>query len=190
MQTDYITAYLSGFNTSDLTAVSALLDSDLIFGVLLIAVMLLGERRQEKIKKILMVLILAFVISTAAKELFKIPRPCADLLQSKIQCPKSYSFPSTHATLSFALALAFLNKRSYPAYLLFAIAVSFTRIYLFVHSLTDIAGGIVIAAISYYLVELATGEKGRDNKSGGNDEEVGREDKEDNGEIDGKKRTD
>ncbi len=151
---DYITLFISKINNETLTSIANIIDSDIAFGIMLIIAMLIGERRYEKIKKILFALILTFILSAGAKEIFKTNRPCMDELTTKTNCPNSYSFPSTHSALSFALALAFLNKRSYPAYLLFAIFVSFTRIYLSVHSFVDVAGGIAVAGISYYITDL------------------------------------
>ena len=159
MEIDYISSYVSGLNIGFLTTISALLDSDIIFAVILVLVTIIGERRKEKLTKIIIVFALAFILSAASKELFKISRPCIEQhMIQKVPCPRSYAFPSSHAALSFALALAFLNKRSYPAYLLFAVFISFTRIYLSVHSFVDVAGGIVVAAISYYLIDLFVGE--------------------------------
>ncbi|MBS3068228.1 phosphatase PAP2 family protein [Candidatus Micrarchaeota archaeon] len=150
---DYISLFISTVNNELLTNISKALDSDIIFGIALLTAMLIGERRREKIKKIIFAFVLAFIISAAAKEIFKINRPCINEF-ARIDCPNSYAFPSTHAALSFTLAIAFLNKRSYPAYLLFAVFVSFTRIYLTVHSLVDVGGGIAVAGISYYITDL------------------------------------
>jgi membrane-associated phospholipid phosphatase len=51
--------------------------------------------------------------------------------------------------------IAFLNRRSYPLYLLFALFVSFTRLNLGVHAFVDIAAALPIAAIGYYAVDMA-----------------------------------
>jgi membrane-associated phospholipid phosphatase len=49
----------------------------------------------------------------------------------------------------------FLNKKSYPLFLLFALFVSFTRMNLGVHVFEDIAGALPVALISYYLIDIA-----------------------------------
>lgn len=166
MALDYITAYIAGLDNSLLTAVSVFIDNELAFGALMLLVLFAGERRPEKIKKIAIALLLAFVISYTAKGMFKIERPCLGAAEQKIPCNDSYSFPSTHTAAAFTLALAFLNKRSYPAYLLFAIFVAFTRIYLLAHTFVDVSGGIIVAGVSYYLVDLKNGNWLSQNKNG------------------------
>lgn len=159
MEIDYITSFISSLNNGFLTGISTIVDNDLVFGSMLIVATLIGERRPEKIKKIVLALILTFVISTVIKEMLKVNRPCTDLIDQKIKCPHSYSFPSIHTALSFTLAISFLNKKGYFAYLMFAIFVSFTRIYLLAHTFVDISGGMIVAGVSYYLLDLAIGEK-------------------------------
>jgi len=62
--------------------------------------------------------------------------------------PKDYSFPSGHTMSSFASATAIFwhNKKLGVCALILGAAIAFSRLYLCVHYLTDILGGIVIGA--------------------------------------------
>ncbi|MBW8382385.1 MAG: phosphatase PAP2 family protein [Youngiibacter sp.] len=72
-----------------------------------------------------------------------------------IKRPESYSFPSGHAAMSFAVAGVFLftGHRYRKAFLAFAVYVSISRVYLNVHYLTDILGGMFLGlSVSYITV--------------------------------------
>jgi undecaprenyl-diphosphatase len=147
---------IAGLNNPALTFVAALIDNDVLFAALVVAIVLATELRNEKRKKIFAALALALVLSFAIKEMYQVKRPCIPELL-KVACPDSYSFPSMHAALAFTLMLSFINKKSYPAYLAFALFIGFTRIYLGVHTLEDVAASTVVAAIAYYGVDRVIG---------------------------------
>jgi len=80
-------------------------------------------------------------------------RPCraVDGIRLIVACPKSFSFPSGHATSSFAVAAphVYLTRgyvsrtwRVYP--LVLASLIAFSRPYLGVHYPTDILAGVVL----------------------------------------------
>lgn len=89
------------------------------------------------------------------KHIFKRIRPSAvNLLIAK---PVSYSFPSGHATSSFAAAgvlVKYFKKYAFE-FLSLASLIAFSRSYLYVHYLTDVLAGIVLglicSAITIYL---------------------------------------
>lgn len=62
-----------------------------------------------------------------------------------IQAPHDYSFPSGHTSAAFAAATVMVLARSDWKYFLvgWAVLMGFSRLYLYVHYLTDILGGVV-----------------------------------------------
>jgi len=150
---DQVTEFISSLNYPLLTKASTFINDDLGFIVVLAILLMFLEPRREKRIKVIFVLILAMLFSVALKEIIQIPRPCVSL-PGKIPCPTDYAFPSTHASIAFALMLAFINKPTYPIFVLFAIFVAFSRVYLGVHTVDDVLAGLVVAPIAYQTVEI------------------------------------
>jgi membrane-associated phospholipid phosphatase len=82
----------------------------------------------------------AYVANTALKFAVRRPRPRRGLART----PTQLSFPSAHATTSFAAARAY--GALIPAAPLYALAVplAFSRLYLGVHYPSDVAAGAVL----------------------------------------------
>jgi undecaprenyl-diphosphatase len=107
---------------------------------------------KKKIKKrrmllsfsVLSVVIISSVLVHGMKILFKVPRPCLGLPN----CPESYSFPSGHAAVIFAVVtiLASYRRDKYFSLFLFSFAtlVAVSRLILNVHRLEDIIIGCLI----------------------------------------------
>ncbi|MBM3229397.1 phosphatase PAP2 family protein [Candidatus Parvarchaeota archaeon] len=150
---------ISSLDFRPLTIISAVLDSSYLFALLLVAIVV-AVALKAKDKKIgwrqakfaLVCMLLAFVIGYALKEITKVERPCASA-QAKIPCRQDYSLPSLHAATAFALSLAYLgdrrHKRLFFILLAFAIFVSFSRVYLGMHSTIDVVAGFGIAGLAY-----------------------------------------
>lgn len=136
------------------TPLAVLLNNDAIMVVITVALVLVFERRPEKVTKIVLAIALAGLLSIALKYTVQIERPC-EALQSKVECPAGYSFPSSHALIAFTVMLAFLNKPQFAIYLAYAVFVAFTRIYLGVHSFEDVAGSMALAPFVYYVADIA-----------------------------------
>jgi len=91
------------------------------------------------------------------KNVFERYRPCHNLeLQSVVHlvddhCGGKFGFVSSHAANSFALAVfivRMVNWRSLAAFILiWAVVVSYSRIYLGVHYPADILGGAVLGSV-------------------------------------------
>ena len=96
--------------------------------------------------------IILFLIIMPLKDAFDIERICVEGI-SKIECPDSYSFPSYHAAVTAFLLPALLNTQFFILYFIFYLVVSFSRIYLGVHTLSDIAGGTIIGVSIYSIIE-------------------------------------
>lgn len=79
-------------------------------------------------------------------------------VQLLISAPHDYSFPSGHTLASFegAGAIFFCNKKWGIPALILAALIAFSRIYLYVHYVTDVlvgaAIGLAISAVAYYAV--------------------------------------
>lgn len=98
---------------------------------------------------------LADTASGWIKEVVARPRPCRTLdgVRLVIACPRSFSFPSSHAATSFAfitpfllLTRRFLARRWLVFLFLLASAIAFSRPYLGVHYPSDILAGAVLGA--------------------------------------------
>ncbi len=95
-----------------------------------------------------------FICHAILKESFGRIRPCQafDLPHAIYNCSTSFSFPSNHASNSFALAtlIALLNRNIAPLTFTLAGLVSISRVYLGVHYPTDILAGAVCGIVMGY----------------------------------------
>jgi len=95
--------------------------------------------------------------SAVLKPIFEKPRPCREVdgvliieqLRLLVPCGSGYSFPSSHATNNFAVAvlLGYFYKRWLLIFLSIATLVGFSRIYVGVHYPSDILGGAIVGTI-------------------------------------------
>lgn len=111
------------------------------------------------------------------KNLIQRPRPF--MLRPEVSLlifePFGYSFPSGHATSSFAAAVSlfFFNRRLGAAALTLAVLIAFSRMYFFVHFLTDVLFGAALgtgcAFLARFLIQRAAqrGSAGRAGPAGG-----------------------
>lgn len=119
----------------------------------------LEKKSREKVKWVMLFLLPTIIISYISvfflKEIFKVERICI----GESHCPETYAFPSGHATVIFAFfATIFIvfrkNPKIYLPFLLLAILVSYSRIALGVHTISDIVGGALLGltvAFSWYI---------------------------------------
>jgi len=95
-----------------------------------------------------------FVLNTAIKQIVRRPRPRLPGLPPLTSTPSRLSFPSAHASTSFAGAIAYA-RLGLPAAPLCALAagLSLSRLYLGVHYPSDVLAGALLGT----LVAEATG---------------------------------
>jgi len=152
---DIITLSTSQLNIPLLTAVAKLIDNDLLFPAILLFLAFMAEQGKRR-NRLVLTLGVIFLLGTGVKYLAHEIRPCSTIL-SKVQCPSDYSFPSSHVVLAFALAAALWKKPNGWIYTIFAVFVAFTRVYLGVHTLFDVFGGMAIGILGNSVVEIAWG---------------------------------
>ncbi len=124
-----------------------------VFAILFITSLFLWE---EKKREWIPILVLSFVSSLALSYVFKFiflrPRPL-NLEKFLLGIP-DYSFPSTHAAISFACVPVL--DREFPVlkwfWIGFALLVSISRVYLVLHHLSDVVAGIILGYFSGYLL--------------------------------------
>jgi membrane-associated phospholipid phosphatase len=148
---DAITEIALSIDNPMLGWIGMLIQNPVAYAIMIFALIIGGEGRHRKQKKILFSLLLSFALVAGIKYAMAVERPCF----GEDWCPDSYSFPSLHAAIAFTLMTSFLNKKSYPYYLLFALFVGFTRLNIGVHTFYDVAGALPLALFSYYVIAVA-----------------------------------
>jgi undecaprenyl-diphosphatase len=119
-----------------------------VYIALAIFSLIIDYKRIEAIN-ILIALILGMLVGEGLlKHLIRRSRPMEkesnrDLL---VKSPRTSSFPSGHTTSSFATmgVLWFMNSGFFYVFLIMAILIAFSRIYLYLHYPSDVFAGIVL----------------------------------------------
>jgi membrane-associated phospholipid phosphatase len=103
-----------------------------------------GARRQQW-RRAMATVATAYVLNSAIKLLVRRPRPSLPGLQPLTSTPTRLSFPSAHASTSFAGALCYshLGLPAPPLYGL-ALTLAASRVYLGVHYPSDVLAGALL----------------------------------------------
>jgi len=106
--------------------------------------------------------LIAYLASAGLRAAIERPRPPLRYpqIETLVPLPHSYSFPSGHASTSFAcavvLAAATPNRRARALLIALATLIALSRVYAGVHYPLDVVGGAVLGmAIGFALVALA-----------------------------------
>ena len=107
----------------------------------------LDRRRRDRWRQATLAVLAAQVTSTAIKLVIGRRRPLVDELPALIATPTGLSFPSSHASGSFAAARAFAPlvgaRTIYPP----ATAMALSRVLLGVHYPSDVVAGAALGAV-------------------------------------------
>ena len=125
--------------------------SVLIWLVILSLLIIFEEKRDLKfiIYFFVSITITFLLVNLGLKNIFHRLRPL-----TPYHCPHDYSFPSGHASLSFAAAtvLAFYDKKRRWGYYFIATLIAYSRIYLECHYFFDVFGGAIIGYVISWLI--------------------------------------
>ena len=131
--------------------------NDPVTGVLFFAALVLvlsyAFREQKKLPFIMSAIIVALILGVAFKSFLQEPRPCVSI-PGKVICPLDFALPSIHTLLAFTLVILAVGNRSFAIYLIFALFTAFSRVYLGVHTISEVAAGLAMAFFACVLNEI------------------------------------
>lgn len=120
-------------------------------GLLIAVIFLLLFLILENKTKSLSLIILSSALATAAgiilKNIFQVPRPEMDTVTHPLTFAGGFSFPSLHTAYVFSFLPVIERElpRSYQlAWYILALIIAFSRLYLGVHTVVDVSGGILL----------------------------------------------
>jgi membrane-associated phospholipid phosphatase len=90
----------------------------------------------------------AYVANTVVKQIARRPRPLVDDLPQLIATPTQLSFPSAHASSSFAAARGYAPLLGGAVVYPVAVAMAASRVYLGVHYPSDILAGALLGTVA------------------------------------------
>lgn len=125
----------------------------------LILILSLHSQTRFLAQRMLTALLASTIIGQVTiKSLVKRKRPCHAFtdVNMLIAIPNDYSFPSGHTTSSFACAttVCFLFPKAGVIFMIFAFIMAFSRLYLFVHYLSDVTFGMILGILVGVIVML------------------------------------
>lgn len=154
---DKATYFVYSFNNPALYLIADLMDSQafLVIAIGLLIILFEGKEKDltrigKRISKILFIILIAYILTEGLKNVFAVQRPCVSEIVSKIPCPDDFSFPSGHVLIAASIMFAYIKKREFIVLWILTILVAFTRMYLGVHTIVDVAGSIALAPLIFH----------------------------------------
>lgn len=150
--------FQSSFLDKAMPVITALGNGGVIWIVISLMLIITKKYRKAGIIALMALLITTLLGEVIIKNLIQRARPFMDNESIKLLIlkPTSFSFPSGHTGSSFAAASALAaNIKGYGKYfLILAALIAFSRLYLYVHFPSDIAGGIILGVLSAKLAQV------------------------------------
>ncbi len=125
----------------------------MVFSLALVLAASWHFKEQKRLPFLFAALMIAFALGLFFKPFLGEIRPCV-FVPGKIPCPLDNSLPSMHALLAFTLAIVAIGGRSFPIYLIYSLFIAFSRVYLGVHTISEVAAGLSLAFFACVLAEL------------------------------------
>ncbi|MDQ3158711.1 MAG: phosphatase PAP2 family protein [bacterium] len=124
-----------------------------------VSVVLLALKRYQTARKLIPSGILAIVISLIAKEFYRTDRPFVVLndIVERVGSSDTFGFPSGHVAIISAIAFSLMGMASKNLRIVLwvlIILVATSRLYLGVHTLTDVVGGFMLGYIAAESVQF------------------------------------
>lgn len=134
----------------------------LVYLLVVAAVIFTFFQKREVLKRMIVFAVISlpitYIVAKIAGKLYFDPRPfVTQHVAPLIPHAPTNGFPSDHALISFAVAwIIFLhNKKAGIVFLLVALLIGVSRVYVRVHSPIDIIGSLVISFVVAFLTEYA-----------------------------------
>ena len=138
--------------------------------LLLPAMVLLAVYKMKSARVLLLAVVVAGLVGLALKPVIAQDRPCNLGEPSLVECLKDYGMPSTHAATSSALAVATLGTPLFFIFAPIAVLVAYSRVYLGVHTLEQVAAGVALGVAAYsfarVIEKMLPRPRGREVKAG------------------------
>lgn len=131
----------------------------IIIWIVILAILILFEEKRDKkfIIYFFLSIALAYLFTEFLKNLTFRVRPEVTYQSLIGMCPATFAFPSGHAAVAFAAStiLSVFDRKRRFIYILFAILISLSRIYLQCHFLLDVVGGALLGiAVSLIVLRI------------------------------------
>lgn len=146
----YVLGIMHSIQNPLLTDLMLIITNLVSYAVISLVILLLIFKKEKKLTSNMLIgLLIEGLLTLTIKSLIGRPRPLR-----KLQRIGGYSFTSGHSGRSTLLGLLFSNRfgKRIIWYSLTALVI-FSRLYLRVHYVTDVIGGMIVGGVVYFIVK-------------------------------------